>query len=67
MTGKKWDHEKNMTPERLKWICSGLYYVRLSKWESDFVESVEQYFYNNGFLTEKQASRLEDLYREKGR
>ncbi len=56
-----------MEKERLKCIVSGLNRYELTELEKGFVGSVEQYFKQEGKLTEQQESILEGLYREKTR
>ena len=56
-----------MNTERLRCIVSGLTRHELTELEQRFVQSVEQYFEQEGRLTEQQESILEDLYREKTR
>jgi hypothetical protein len=56
-----------MTPDRLKWIISGLDFSELTEWEEGFVEDVEGYFQRKGDLTDRQEEILERIYKQKGR
>ena len=56
-----------MNADRLKWIITGLDYDLLTDWESQFVESIEDYFKRRGDLTEKQEETLERIFKEKSR
>jgi len=53
--------------DRLRCVVSGLSKYELTELEQRFVQSVEQYFRQEGRLTEQQESILEGLYREKTR
>lgn len=35
---------------------------QLSQWEAEFIDSISNYFADNGDLTEKQYSKLEDIW-----
>ena len=59
--------EGSMNKERLQCIVSGLRRYELTKLEERFVHAVEEYFNENGILTEQQESILEGIYREKTR
>lgn len=56
-----------MTKNRMEWILDGLDKDSLTKWETGFVESVKEFFEDNGFLTEAQEDKLEEVFREKTR
>ncbi len=56
-----------MNKERLRCIASGLSRYELTRLERRFVQSVEEYFNQNGMLTEQQESILEGIYGEKTR
>jgi hypothetical protein len=38
---------------------------KLSKWESDFIDSIYIWFERNGFITDKQEETLERIYANK--
>ena len=56
-----------MDKARLSWIISGLDFNSLNDWEERFVESVEKYFKRHGDLTEAQANKLEEIFKDKSR
>lgn len=56
-----------MDRKRLDWILDGLDDDKLTMWEAGFVESVTDFFEKNGFLTEAQEDKLEEIFREKTR
>ena len=56
-----------MDKARLSWIISGLEWDSLTEWESRFIESVEAYFKRHGDLTEAQANKLEEIFKDKSR
>jgi uncharacterized membrane-anchored protein len=56
-----------MNVERVRRMVSGLSRYELTELEQRFVQSVEQYFKQEGMLTEQQESILEGLYNEKTR
>jgi hypothetical protein len=56
-----------MTKDRLDWVIRGLDWEKLSSWEEKFVESVETFFKKNGYLSENQEDKLEEIYRKKSR
>jgi len=56
-----------LTKDRLDWVISGLDFELLNDWEEEFVESVETFFKKNGYLTENQEDKLEEIYRKKSR
>ncbi len=56
-----------MDKERLKSIVSALGSCELSYLEKQFVGRIEEYFKENGMLTDQQESILEGIYRGKNR
>lgn len=56
-----------MTPERLKWIISGLDRDEVTDQEWKFFESCEDMMKRKGCITEKMEKWAEDIYRRKYR
>ncbi len=56
-----------MDRERLRWIISGIDWDQLTRWEEEFVESVELYFQRYQTLSDRQEEILERIFKEKGR
>lgn len=56
-----------MTKDRFEWILDGLDDDKLTLWEAGFVESVTKFFEDNGFLTEGQEEKLEEIFRDRSR
>jgi hypothetical protein len=56
-----------MTPERLRWIISGLDRDELSDSQWRIVESCEEMMKKKGKITERMEEVLEDIYRQKSR
>ncbi len=54
-----------MDQGRLRSIVSGLGRCELTYLEKQFVGRINEYFEENGILTEQQESILEGIYREK--
>ncbi len=54
-----------MDDKRLQCILVGLKRYELTLREKQFIEAVENYFYEKGMLTDQQQSILEGIYREK--
>ncbi len=56
-----------MTKDRFDLILDGLDFERLTEWEEEFVESLEEQMKSRGQLTQKQEDCLEKIYRNKAR
>ena len=56
-----------MTPERLKWIISGLDRNALTDRELKFLENCEDMMGRKGFITWLMEEWTEEIYREKSR
>ena len=54
-----------MNKERLGSIVSALGHCEMTYLEKQFVERVNEYFKENGMLTQQQESILEGVFREK--
>ncbi len=67
MEQKTNERKSVMTPERLKWIISGLDRDDLSDSQWKFVESCEEMMNRKGKITDRMEEVLEDIYREKSR
>lgn len=53
---------------RIKWIVgSSLDYDSLTKWEANFIESIEKQSDSGRWLSERQMEILESIYRSKRR
>ena len=56
-----------MDKSRFEWVLSGIDYEKTTKWEENFLESIEKYFKKHGDLTETQEDKLEEIFKEKSR
>ncbi len=48
------------------WILTCKISTKLTKWEKDFIESLDAQLDDEGYLTDKQIDTLERIYAEKG-
>ncbi len=56
-----------MTPERLKWIISGLDRDKLTDNQWKILESAEDMMTRKGDITERMEEVIEDIYERKSR
>jgi hypothetical protein len=56
-----------MNKERLEWVISGLSQYKLTKNEDEFIRTASGDFDQKQMLTERQETRLENLYKEKSK
>ena len=69
---QKRDHDKYYTAlkkqqERVEWVIEGLDEDKLTRWEWEFVDSIQQQSGNGKYLSDRQMEIIERIGREKSR